>query len=498
MIALLAVVVAASSPIPVIKQRIGETTLFFTADRAWSLHPDDCVNIKWEVEGISEIYVEQRGEIGHGEKSFCPAINDKAARFEARTPDGLKREYDLRIDYLPDLLLYLAGFVGVVGSLGLAAYFLITNRMDTPLNPRWVVITLAALVLVGTALRLNEPEPPRLEADDGQVKVAMWAEKASLAFPQEMVEVEFSVAGAESVRIHGEEVLLERGWAQFKSRDSRENALALEVSGADGGNRVFELPIPALFGALSHLPVFYYLGLFAWLLAAPLYLPMAAESCRKAFRRGERADLAAVCAFASLSLILASAIGLDPLPIFENALMWAHFEGRLDAFASEFPARFFLALTTSLAYFAHNDSYAGFSVAHYMVTALLPLLFYGVLRKFGVRASFAFMIAALFFVYPVNDLRMSPRFLVNNSSILWLLLAVYCALDWLKTERRRSLAGAALALLFNVGSYEAGLGLLLALPLLLPPPPPPANTGKHNRVMATPQSGAALHCRSCL
>ena len=170
---LLAIIIAANSPIPTINEQYGETSLRFNADRAWALFPGDCVNISWRVDGIESLYVEGRGEIGRGEKAYCPRINAKAAYFEVRTPDGLYREFMLRLHFLPDLLLYLAGLVGVVGSLGLAVYFLITNRLKRALNPRWVVVCLAALVVIGVFLRLSEPEPPRLDVDDGQVKVAM-------------------------------------------------------------------------------------------------------------------------------------------------------------------------------------------------------------------------------------------------------------------------------------------------------------------------------------
>lgn len=241
LIALLLVVVAVSSRIPVIDERYGETTLHFTAARAWALFPGDCVTIAWSVEGIESLHIEERGEIGWGEKVYCPQINRTAARFAVRTPDGLQREFQLRIHFLPDLLLYLAGFVGTLGSLGMAAYFLLTNRMESALNPRWLLVCFAALAVTGTALRLNEAEPPQFYADDGQVKVAMWAEKSSLAVPHECVKVHVSATGARSVLFNGEAVGLADNLALVRHCDREGSTARLEVVGADSVARQYRL-----------------------------------------------------------------------------------------------------------------------------------------------------------------------------------------------------------------------------------------------------------------
>ncbi|MCY4146433.1 MAG: hypothetical protein OXE95_12960 [Chloroflexi bacterium] len=280
LVSLLAAVIAVNSPIPVIAEQYGDTTLFFAADRAWSLYPGDCVAVEWSVEGIESLHIEERGEIGYGEKAFCPQINRISARFEVRTPDGLYREFWLRIHFLPDLLVYLAGFLGVASSLGLAVYFLWTNRLERSLNPRWVGVALVSLIALGISLRLSAPDRPSLEVDDGQVKVAMWAEKASLIFPKECLDISLSVVGQQSLRLNGEEVSLAGNWAQRKHCDAHGRAAVLEVVGADGIERQYALPIFAPFASLAHIPVFFYLSLFALLLAALVYLPMALEKTR--------------------------------------------------------------------------------------------------------------------------------------------------------------------------------------------------------------------------
>ena len=156
---LLTIVVAVNSPIPTIDEQYGETSLRFAADRAWALFPGDCVTISWRADGIQALHIEERGEIGRGEKAFCPQLNDTTARFAVRTPDGLYREFMLRVHFLPDLLLYLAGFIGVVGSLALAVYFLWTKSLDRALNLRWLIVAGALLVVLGTAARLRARRP---------------------------------------------------------------------------------------------------------------------------------------------------------------------------------------------------------------------------------------------------------------------------------------------------------------------------------------------------
>ena len=464
----LAIIAAANSQPPVIDQRIGDTTLHFSADRAWALLPGDCVNISWAVEGIESLHVEGRGEIGYGEKAFCPNINDKAARFAVRTPDGLYREYDLRIEYLPDLLLYLAGFVGAIGSLGLIAYLLTANRMDRALNPRWVAICLAALVLLGTTLRLNEPEPPRLEADDGQVKVAMWAEHASIAFPQEPIEIEFSVVGAQTVRYRGEEVALDEGVADLLRRDENGDAFALEAVGADGLARQYTLPMPSLFRAFGKAPVYFYWSLLVLLLAALLYLPMALRKAHAKWLRRDWADLVALAGLAALVLAHYLPFGFDGVARWEEWDQWQYIEATGHAFSEEYPQRFMHLLPTALGWLLQSESFGGLRLTQFAILVAQVWLAYGIGRKLDLRALHSFLLAALFHLYPVNDLLLSLPIVAQNSSVMWLLLSVFCALDWLgEPGDRRALCGAALAALLNVGAYEAGLALVATAPILL-------------------------------
>ncbi len=101
---------------PAIDLAYGDTTIKMAADRAWTLFPGDCVNISWELEGIKSLYIEGEGKIGQGEMAFCPGINATSPLIEVTAQNSIYRRVDLEIHHLPDLLLYLCGFVGLAGS----------------------------------------------------------------------------------------------------------------------------------------------------------------------------------------------------------------------------------------------------------------------------------------------------------------------------------------------------------------------------------------------
>ena len=71
----------------------------------------------------------------------------------------LQREFQLRIHFLPDLLLYLAGFVGIFASVGAACFFLLSKDMERMLPWRVILLGLCALAVMGTWLRLRPHQP---------------------------------------------------------------------------------------------------------------------------------------------------------------------------------------------------------------------------------------------------------------------------------------------------------------------------------------------------
>lgn len=466
---LLAIIIAVNSPIPTINEQYGETSLHFAADRAWALFPGDCVNISWRVSGIESLHVEGHGEIGQGEKTFCPRINAKAAKFEVRTPDGLYREFMLRVHFLPDLLLYLAGFVGVVGSLGLAVYFLITNHLERALNPRWLLVCLSALTVIGVSLRLNEPEPPRLDVDDGQVKVAMWAEKASLVFPHECSKIHVSATGAQALKINGKVFFISGILTQVRHCDREGSTALLEAVGTDGVARQYRLNffVPWQMVAKTVRAPYVLLGLLSWLALAAVGLPIAMQKALAGWRQRNWIDFLPLLAFAWLVLMLFAPFGFDSPPQRERWELINYAESGMTAFSAEYRIRPLIRLPSALALAIDSESFVGFHLVQFAVFTLSMSLLYGIIRKLGARPLYAFLVAVLFYVYPVNDSVTSLRNLTTVTSVLTLLLASWFALDYLERPRRLALAGTMLALLINVESYEAGLALIIALPCYL-------------------------------
>ena len=464
--AVLAIVVLAHGAPPALDLRFGDTTIHFAVDRAWSFFPGDCVGIEWELEGIESLYIEGWGEIGWGEQPFCPEINRSSPMIEVRAQDGIYRQLRLGVHFLPDLLLYLGGFVGVVGSILLALYYVWTHHLDRPLPWRWLLVISSLLTVVGAQLYLSPTELPVVEENDGQVVARMWAENERLVFPGECVDVGWSVVGARSLRLNGEAVDANQnpGRAEHCAVDG--GAATLEVITMDGSLRVYMLPIPALFGAVAHLPIFFYWSVFGLLLAALIFLPLAFEKAQANWR-GARTDYLAIGGCAFVVLLLYLPFGFDSIAQLESWFVPLHFEGGSTSFHPESFGRFLLRVPYALAIIIDSESFVGFHLVHYALLTAKMALLYAILRQLNVRTLYAFLTAVLFMVYPVNSALLSLRSLGINNNMFWLLLATYSALDYLKHPRRLTFVGLLLALVMNVASYEAALVLIFVLPLFL-------------------------------
>lgn len=466
LILLLAVVITVNSPIPVITEQYGETTMHFAADRAWALVPGDCVTIEWHTEGIESLHIEERGEIGWGEKAFCPQLNDTAARFAVRMPDGLYREFRLQIHFLPDLLVYLAGFVGVVGSLGLAVYFFWTNRLE--LNPRWLIIAGALLVVAGTAARLAPVNPLVIDYADEQIALRFWTKKPSLLFPRECLTAHWSVLGAESVSFNGDNVYAtEDNHSQGRYCIDFGSVPTLTLLHPDGATSSHSLPVDiSLPGAPteSTFIVFQSLGLA---LAGLVFTPLLVAAARDAWRLRKWQDLCAIAGFFALVLLLYLPFGFDGAGHWELWVNNAAIQGQYDGkHRGEEVSRFFAIMPYILSLLLDSDSFIGFNLVHCALHFGKVSLFYIILRQMGARPLPAFLTAVLFFAYPVNSGLMSLRSLPLNHSMFWLLIGMCLLLDWLRSPRRHSLLGALLALLYNVASNETAYALILVLPAL--------------------------------
>ena len=416
---------------PAIDLVYGDTTIKITADRAWTYFPGDCVNISWELEGIKSLYIEGEGKIGQGEVAFCPSINATSPLIEVTAKNSIYRRLDLELHHLPDVIFYLVGFVGLVGSCLLAAYYLRFNRPDRALPMYWLLIGTLVLSVMGGWIRLRPTHLPMLDEDTGDVAVRFWAENDRILFPHECVIVWWSVVGDLELTFNGisapAEHYIEEG---AHCAENGDNA-TLEVLANDRSWRTYELPIPSLFSSSLSSPPYFYWSVVAILLSLMVYVPWIVQAIRSSWGRGLKTDLLAAAGCLLFVLMLYLPFGFDSVGHWEEWLVHSYFEGRpATHLGPELISRFWVLVPHALAFLISSDSFVGYHLVHFLTFVGKMILLYGVLSQLEISPSYSFLIAILFMVYPVNSALMSLRSLPMNFSVLSLLAAVYFALDY--------------------------------------------------------------------
>lgn len=456
-----------NTPPPKIDRDYGETSIRLAADRAWTLFPGDCVNLSWELEGIETLYIEREGKIGWGEMAYCPGISSSGPRIEVTAQNGIYRRLSLPIHHLPDLLLYMAGLVALLGPFPLAAYFIWARRAERPLPLYWILIGALCLAAIGAWLRLRPSPAPLIDQDEGDVAVRLWAEHDLIVFPHECLEVGWSVAGAESLTVNGDNFNHSRLRGETRHCSEDGDSVLFEARSNEGASYDYSLPIASIFPAAPSRPYFHIWALFGVLLGALVFAPLIARTVRRGWRSRQAGDIAAVGAFAAFVLLLYSPFGFDSIGHWEEWHVFAYYEGDpFFVFAAENVSRFFSSLPHALAYLISSESFVGYHLAHFALYIGKMVLFYGILRQLRVMPLYAFLTAVLFMVYPVNSALMSLRSLPLNFSMCSLLAAVYFMLEYIKRPDRLTLAALWLALLYNVSSNETGYAIILIAPLL--------------------------------
>ena len=200
-------------------------------------------------------------------------------------------------------------------------------------------------------------------------------------------------------------------------------------------------------------------------LAGVIFLPLAAEALRRGLQQGRRADFIAIGAFALVLLLLTQA-GLESVPHWEIWKNQAFLEGRQTQGEHELAVRFWLLAPHALATAISPNSFAGYHLVNFFMFWATLTLFYAILRQLRVPPWLAFLATILFLFYPVNARLTSIRAISITFTRLSLLTAVYLILACRENLSRTRLLGVWLALLFNVGSYEIGMAIILIMPLL--------------------------------
>ena len=374
----------------------------------------------------------------------------------------------INIHHLPDLLFYLAGFVGLIGSSLLAIYFLWVRQLERPLPVYWLLIGGMLLVIAGSWLRLTSYEPPLVDVDDGDVAVRLWAEHDRTLFPHECVTVWWSLTGATASSFNGNVLYPEgnRGQAEHCAEDG--DRATLEIIADDGTSSVHTIAIPSLFPNPRSQPLFTYWSLFGILLGLMVYIPLAFQALRERWHRRTRPDFIGVAGCLFVVLILYLPFGFDSSGQWEEWIIHGYAEGgTLSFYRTEAVSRPWVMIPHTAAYLISSESFIGYHLVNFLLYAGRMILLYGILRKIGISPLYAFLTTILFMVYPVNDALMTLRRLPKNFSVLTLLLSTYLFLDFCRNRRRLTLLGVWLGLLYSVNSNETGYAVILIVPLLL-------------------------------
>ena len=144
-----------NKPAPRVETEFGGATAQMSLDRGWVSGAGDCVILEWSVEGIKSIYIDGEGEIGWGEKAFCPTANANILEIGITAQDGTRRLFQLDVVYLPSFIVYLLGFIGIASTVALALYYVWHHHLDNPF-PLWrMSIAVLALAFIGGLIGLS-------------------------------------------------------------------------------------------------------------------------------------------------------------------------------------------------------------------------------------------------------------------------------------------------------------------------------------------------------
>ncbi len=219
----------------------------------------------------------------------------------------------------------------------------------------------------------------------------------------------------------------------------------------DGISRVFSSPAWHAFGLL---------------LSGLILIPLVFQSLREGIKESRREDFVAFVSFLSFLLLLYLPFGFDSVGHWEEWVFRSYLESEQSGASPELVSRFWILVPKVLANIISSQSFFGYHLVNFLMFWGRLALFYGILRKLKMAPLHAFLTAILFMVYPVNTGLMSLRHFLMNARVLSLLAAVFFCLEFVENPSRLRLAGVWMALLLNVGSYEAGYAIIAVIPLL--------------------------------
>ena len=199
-----------------------------------------------------------------------------------------------------------------------------------------------------------------------------------------------------------------------------------------------------------------------------LCLSVAMQALWQGWKHRRVGDLLVVSSFLLFIGLLYLPFGFDTIGQWEEWFNRAFYEGiyRLRLF-TELSQRFSFLWPYATGFLLNSESFSSYNMLYALLLWGKLAIFYGIMRCFGVRQLFAYLITMLFGVYPVDAGLMNLRSFALQFSVLGLLAAIYLVLQYLRNPTRLRLAGILLALTISFGAYEAQYALVLVFPLLL-------------------------------
>lgn len=219
-------------------------------------------------------------------------------------------------------------------------------------------------------------------------------------------------------------------------------------------------------------------------LGALVFVPILIQGFRRGFKAQASADFVAIAAFFVFLLVLYLPFGFESIGHQEEWSFHSYLEGRPSKISDELVSRFWILVPHATVAVVGTASFASYHVINLLMFFAQMALLYGILRRLRLSPFVAFLCSILFFVYPVNSSLMSLRSIVHNFNKLFLIAAVYLALQYRADASRLRLLGIWLALLFCVGSYEIGYAIILVIPLFWWLAPSAIRMGKFNLTLA--------------
>ncbi len=401
-------------------------------------------------------------------------------------------------------------------------------RLSPPSPTARALLVLIAVLLVLLALAIHNSPAPRIETEFGGATVDIKADRAWALLPWDCVTITWDMAGTKTIYVDGHSKFGSGAMGYCPSLQV--TSLTFQIAAANGGQQNFALNIrylplelvkclyllailnllilalyylvtericapmrfelthflagaallmacllcqtgsafriESLLEGLSSVfsnPAWHFFGL---LLSGLVFIPLAGQSLQKGLKKGSREDFVAIATFFLFMLLLYLPFGFDSVGHWEEWVFRAYVEKAQFGVSPELVSRFWLIVPNVLAYFIASESFVGYHLVNFFMFWGNLVLFYGILRKLNVDPLFAFLTTLLYMVYPVNTGLMSLRHFLMNFRVLSLLAAVFFCLEFVEDPSRLRLAGLWLALLLNIGSYEAGYAIIAIIPFL--------------------------------